>query len=107
MRFPIISNKKCKRNNRSGMKHMGQVILLQFLVEKTTNNEIERQMIFHEIMSIHHYLSFYHYIYHHYNMVYEVFDSMIKSQYLTNKQKETLINMKNRLMKKQHKLNNL
>ena len=34
-------------------------------------------------------------------MMYEVLDPMIKSQYLTNQQKETLIYMKNRLVKKQ------
>ena len=82
---------------------MNQVKLLQFLVEKTANNELERQMIYHEIFSIDHYLRFLYVIYHNYEMVYEVLDPMIKSQYLSQPQKERLTKLKENLMKKQNK----
>ena len=82
---------------------MGHVKLLQFLVEKTANNQIERQMIYHEIFSIDHYLSFLYIIYHNYEMVYEVLDPMIESPFLTESQKVRLKKLKEKLMKKQNK----
>ena len=100
-RFPSLKNKTCKPNN--DVKGMEYVQLLQFLLEKTENNEFERQMIYQEIFSIDHYLSFLYYINHDYEMVYEVLDPMIQSQFLTQAQKERLTRLKENLMKKQNK----
>ena len=100
-RFPPIKNKTCKRNHK--IRDMGHVKLLQFLVEKTANNQVERQMIYHEIFSIDHYLSLLYIIYHNYEMVYEVLDPMIESPFLTESQKVRLKKLKEKLMKKQNK----
>ena len=100
-KFPLLKEKMCKINNK--MKDMGQVKLLQYLVEKTANNHYERQMIYHEIFSIDYYLSFIYIIYHDYEMVYKVLDTMIQSQFLNETQKARLNNLKNGLLKKQNK----
>ena len=100
-RFPSIKGKTCKKNYK--ITDMGQVKLLQFLVEKTANNQIERQMIYHELFSIDHYLSFLYIIYHNYEMLYEVLDPLIQSPFLTHAQKERLTNLKEKLMEKQNK----
>ena len=49
-RLPFQKNKKCKPNRK--IKKIGQLKLLEFLIEKTRNNELERQMLYHEIISI-------------------------------------------------------
>ena len=79
---------------------MVRVKLLHFLLDRTRNNEFERQMVYHELMSIHHYLSLVAFTYHHYNYVYEVFDPLIKSPYLSDKQKQRLIDIKTKKKKK-------
>ena len=93
--------KKCKPNQKKKLE--GQIKLLQFLIEKTANNKLERQMIYYEIMSIDYYLKFIKVINKNYQSVYELLDPMIKSPFLTNSQKEDLIIMRNNLMKKQNK----
>ena len=100
-RFPPVKDRTCKPNNK--IKDMGHVKLLQFLVEKTANNALERQMIYHEIFSIDHYLSFLYIIYHNYEMVYEFLDPMIECPFLSTAQKERLTKLKNDLLKKQNK----
>ena len=76
---------------------------MQFLLEKTANNKLERQMIYYEIMSIDYYRKFINAINENYQSVYEILDPMIKSPFLTNSQREDLIILRNNLMKKQNK----
>ena len=98
--FPKLKTKVCKPNP-SKIKDMGHMKLLHFLFDKMNNNEFERQMIYHEIVSIHHYLSLVYFTNHHYDYVYEIFDPMIKSPYLSNRQKQRLIDIRTRIEKKQ------
>ena len=65
---------KKKKNDILGMD---LVKYLQFLIEKTKKNKIEKQLIFYEIMSINYYTSFYKYINHDYKMVYIFFRILI------------------------------
>jgi hypothetical protein len=65
-KFTSIKEKKCKPNSK--IKDMDQVKLLQYLVEKTEDNELEKQMLYHEIFSIDLYLSFMKSINHNYEM---------------------------------------
>ena len=58
IRIKLNRTKKIKLN-KAAISGVGQVKLLQFLLEKTKNNRIERQLIFYEIMSINYYTSFY------------------------------------------------
>ena len=52
-RIPFQKNKKCKPNGKR--KKIGQLKLLEFLHEKTRNNQLERQMLYHEIISMNYY----------------------------------------------------
>lgn len=102
-RFPSLKNKICKPNDK--IKDMSQVKFLQYLVEKTIDNEIERQILYHEFISINYYINFVDFINHHYEMVYEVLDAMNKSSFIKISQKKILMKIKNDLMKKQNKKN--
>ena len=101
--FPKLKNKKCKPNPGK-IKDMGHMKLLHFLYDRMNNNEFERQMIYHEIVSIHHYLSLVYFTTHNFNYVYEIFDPMIKCPYLSNRQKQRLIDIRTRIEKKQKKI---
>ena len=52
--YPNVKERKCK-NNKNLIKDMNEIKFLKFLLEKTKNNLIERQVIYHEIISINHY----------------------------------------------------
>ena len=101
-RFPAVKGRTCKPNTNK-IKDMGHIKLLQFLLEKTENNELERQLVYHELISIDHYLSLVYFTYHNYEIVYEVIDPLIQSPFLKEKQKERLTIIKNKLLEKQNK----
>ena len=98
--FPKLKNKVCKPNPGK-LKDLGQIKLLHFLLEKTKNNEFERQLVYHELISIHHHASLIVYTNHRYSYVYEVLDALIQCRYLSNRQKQRLISIKTRLEDKQ------
>ena len=97
--------KKCKPNNK--IKGFGPVKLLQFLIEKTKSNWYERQMIYKEIISINYYTKFYKIVNHHFEIVYNIFDEMIKCRYLSKEQKRKLFLIKSKLIEKEKVLNNI
>ena len=99
----ILKNINNYKSNKNIIRGMDQIKLLQFLIEKTQNNKIERQLIYYEIMSINYYTSFYKYIKHDYNMVYNILDKMIKNRFLSKNQKQVLIYIKENLMEKEKK----
>ena len=85
---------------------MDNIKLLQFFVEKTKNNKIERQLAYYEIMSINYYTHFYRYINHDFKMFYDILDKMIKSRFLSIYQKKELIFIKKALKEKEKKTKN-
>ena len=101
-RLPIKKNKKCKPNGK--IKDIGQVKLLQFLVEKTRNDEIERQMLYHEIISINYYSKFYRIINSQFEEMYSIYDTIINSQFISEKQKKRIKLLKTQLKSKEKKL---
>lgn len=99
----LIKKCNCTTNFKPGKD---QVKFVQFLIEKLKNNKIERQFIYHEIMSINHYEKFYRFINqeHDFKMVYNVFDYILKSRFILDYQKQKLISLKIRLLQKEKKL---
>lgn len=103
-----FNNTKNIKHNKTAIRGIGQVILLQFLLEKTKNNRIERQLIFYEIMSINYYSSFYKIIKikHDYIIIYNILKKMINSRFLSINQKKQLLSIKNELKEKENKEKN-
>ena len=97
--------KVCKCKTINSIRGMDQVKLLQFLIEKTKNNKIEKQLIYHEIISINYYTNFYRFINHDFKMVYDILDKIVKSRFLTKNQKRIIILIKYILKEKEKKLN--
>ena len=97
--FPKLKNKVCKPNHGK-IRDLGHIKELHFLLDKLKNNEFERQLIYHELISIHHYASLIVYTNHRYSFVFEVLDALIQCRYLSNRQKQRLIDIKTRLENK-------
>ena len=97
----LFKKPKPKKNVLLGMD---QVKFLYFLLEKMKNNKIERQLIYHEIMSIDYYSIFYQYINYNFEMVYNIFDKLIISRFLSKNQKRIITLLKMNLQKKEKKL---
>ena len=85
--LPFQKNKKCKTNGKIG--GFGEVKLLQFLVEKTRNNELERQMLYHEIISMNYYSKLFEII-GEFKVMYNIYDKIINSQFISEKQKDRI-----------------
>jgi glycosyltransferase involved in cell wall biosynthesis len=91
------------RFNKKAIRGMGQFKLLQFLIEKTRNNKIERQMIFHEMIHINYLDSFYKYINTDYKRICDILDIIIKSRFLSRNQKKKILLIKNVLNEKKER----
>jgi glycosyltransferase involved in cell wall biosynthesis len=94
---------KINKNKPIGkiIKGMDPVKFLQFLIEKTRNNKIEKQLVYHETMSVNYHWNFYNRINHDFQMIYYILDKLIKSRFLSKDQKHILISMKKRLKEKE------
>ena len=99
-----LPEKKCKPNPRK-IKDMGYIKLLHYLMDKFGNTEFGKQMIYHELISIHHYLNLVYYTNYHYRYVYEVLDNLIDSPYLSNRQITRIMDIKKKLENKQNRKN--
>lgn len=90
--------------SREIIRGMDCIKFLQFLCEKTRNIKIERQLIFYELMSINYYWNFYRNINHHFEMILNILDKMIKNRFLMKDQKQALILIKHSLEEKENHL---
>ena len=95
---------KINKNKPIGrkIKGMDAVKYLQFLIEKTRNIKIERQLVYHEMMSVNYHSNFFNRINHDFQIIYYIFDKLIKSRFLSKDQKYILISMKKTLKKKEN-----
>lgn len=93
-RYPR-KNKVCKKKEGiiEGIDH---IKFLQFLIDKLEDNEFEKQIIYHELKAInkYEYSNFKKTITHHFDLAYKIFDELINSNYLTIKQKEKVLKIK-------------
>ena len=104
-RLPFQKNKKCKPNGKRNK--IGQLKLLEFLHEKTRNNQLERQMLYHEIISMNYYSKLVRVINCQFEVIYNIYDTLIKSQFISKKQKQRIILLKAQLKLKEKRKFNL
>ena len=101
-RFPALKNKICKEKK----KGYDSLKFLHFLLEKLKDNEFEKQIIYHEMISINSY-DFSNYlknINYDYEMLYNILDELYKSQYITESEKKKIIKIKKEVKDKEEKL---
>ena len=94
-KYPLTKNKICK--NRKGIiKGIDHIKFLQFLLDKLEDNKLDKQIIYYELRAINNYTysNFKRTITHHFKWTYSIFDQLINSKYLTTKQKEVVMKIK-------------
>ena len=94
-----IKNKKCKPSLK--LKGTDSVKFLHFLVEKTRNNKIERQMLYHEIISMNYYYKFSNINRSQFHELCKIYDIIINSHFVSKKQKERIKLLKAELKSKE------
>ena len=104
-RYPALKNKTCKfkKNFRRGFDSLK---FLNFLMKKLKDNEIEKQTIYHEMISINSYgfSNFLKHAYYDYKMLYSVLDQLYKSKYITENEKKKINKIKTEVKNKEKKL---
>ena len=93
--FPFLPNKTSliKKGLVRGIDH---VKFLDYLLETLEDNEFNKLFIYHELkaMDPYNFSNLKRTVTHDFEMLYVVLDDLIKSKYLTDKQKEKVMNMK-------------
>ena len=102
-RNPPIPNRKCKER-QNVIRGVDSLKFINYLYDKMEDNAIERQTLYHEIISINSYdfSKFSKTINHHYDMFYRVIDKLVVNKYLTEKEKEKLKIIKNEMVNKEN-----
>ena len=106
-RYPIPKEKKCKEKEGI-IKGIDHIKFLQFLVDKLDDNKLGKQVLYHEIRVINNYTysNFKRTITHHFNWTYSIFDYLINSKDITEKQRKHLQQIKDEIKENENKQNN-
>ena len=90
-KYPLIKNKTCKIKE-GVIKDMDHIKFLHYLMDKLEDNEFDKQILYHEVKAINNwtYFNFKRTIKHHFNWTYSIFDELLNSKYITEKQKNHL-----------------
>lgn len=91
----------CTNNNK---KIADPIKFLYFLFEKSNDNEIERKIICHEIITINNCWNITRIVNSEFHYPLKMIETLIKSKYLSKNEKEKLINIYNNLKKKYNDL---
>ena len=97
-RFPIKNNKKCQEKEGI-IKGLDHIKFLQFLIDKLDDNNLKKQIIYHEIKAINNYTysNFKRTIKNHFNWTYSIFDYLLNGEDLNKQQKEKLRKIKDEI----------
>ena len=95
-RSELIKGKKCKENKKN--IGMDPIKYLNFLIDKTEDTKLERKLLYSEIISIDCFLNMTYLVNNHFELIYNVLDKTLETNYLTEKQKNNIRKIKNKLL---------
>jgi glycosyltransferase involved in cell wall biosynthesis len=102
-RYPFLKSKICKGKKQGN----DSLKFLHFLMENLKDNKFEKQIIYHEMISINYY-NFSNYLKTINNndceMLYSILDKLYKSQYITEVEKRKIVKIKTEVKDKVEKL---
>ena len=103
-KYPLTKNKQCKRKENP-LTDIDHIKFLQFLVDKLDNNKLGKQILYHEIKAINNYSysNFKKTITHHFNWTYSIFDFLLNSNDITEKQRQHLQKIKDEVKENEKK----
>ena len=103
--FPFLKNKKCgKRKNVT--RKFDCIKYLQFLFEKFQDNEFEQRTIYYELITIKFYdvQKYLNFPNQDYEKFYDILDKIYNIKYLTEKEKQRVLKIKDQVKKKRRKV---
>ena len=92
--------KQCKQK-KYVIKGVDQAKYLNFLLEHTKDNYVERQLIYYEIKSMSYWEGFHQTIENNFELIYDVFDKILKIRFLKRNQIKKIKYIKNKLFEKE------
>ena len=104
-RYPFLKNKTCKIR-KNVIRGYDSIKFLNFLIEKLKDNKLEKQTIYHEMISINSYgfSNYLKHIYYDFESLYRVLDELYKSKYIAEGEKKKIIKIKTEIKDKEIKL---
>jgi glycosyltransferase involved in cell wall biosynthesis len=104
-RYPFLKNKTCKvRKNLIG--GYDSLKFLHFLIEKLNDTKLEKQTIYHEMISINYYYfsKYSRHINYDFEKLYSILDELYKSKYIAESEKKKITKIKMEIKNKEIKL---
>ena len=104
-RFPVLPNKQCKIKAKTN-KGLDSLKFLNYLYDTLGDNAFDRRVICHEIIGINgfDYLKFINCVNDHFDMFYRVVDGLLNTNYLTEKERMKLNEIKKEVIDKENRL---
>lgn len=103
-RSKLIKGKKCKENKKN--IGMDPIKYLNFLIDKTEDTKLERKLLYSEIITIDCFLNMTFLVNDHFEIIYNILDKTLESNYLTEIQKNKIRNIKYKLLNKEKTIRN-
>ena len=100
----LIKGKKCKENKKN--IGMDPIKYLNFLIDKTEDTKLERKLLYSEIITIDCFLNMTFLVNDHFEIIYNILDKTLESNYLTEIQKNKIRNIKYKLLNKEKTIRN-
>ena len=104
-RFPLIPNKKCKIKAKPN-KGLDSLKFITYLYDTLEDNAFDKKVICHEIIGANNFdfLKFSNIVNDHFDMFYRVVDGLLNTSYLTEKEREKLVEIKKEVVIKENSL---
>ena len=104
-RFPFLPNNHCKKKGEPN-RGLDSLKFLNYLYDTLEDNAFDRRVICHEIIGINNFnfLRFNTYVNDHFDMFYRVVDGLLNTNYLTEKERAKLKEIKNEVIIKENSL---
>ena len=104
-RFPFLPNKKCKIKAEPN-KGLDSLKYINYLYDTLEDNFFDRRIICHEIIGINNFdfLRFDKFVNEHFDMFYRVVDGLLSTNYLTEKEREKLMQISQEVVVRENSL---
>ena len=100
--FPVLKFKKCKIKSLTINNELDSIKYLNFLLDKSKGREIENDFIYKELLAIDYYKKIDKLINKDFSYVYSVLNKIYKSNFYSNKRKNRITKIKEKLLKKEN-----
>ena len=102
-KYPFLKRKICKKRHNA-ITGLDGLKFVHFLTDKLKDNELEKQIIYHEFISSNYYSKYLKHIGNNFEMIYSILNKLYKSRYITESEKRKIIKIKTEFKAKEEEL---